>query len=171
MRGGRIYMNNSRPQFAGKGAFRLSTNRILSTNNRQRYVHTVICSNNNVTILGGRISSFIQFWREISNDPWVLDTVHQGIRLDLESLPVQLSHPQKVQMTEAMRVVCEKEIEGLVGKGATIRIPFSEDGFFSSVFVIPRGSGGFRPVINLKELKEYIKYENLKWRDWNPFGI
>ena len=27
--------------------------------------------------------------------------VHQGIRLDLESLPVQLSHPQQVQMTEA----------------------------------------------------------------------
>ena len=36
MRAGRIYVNNSRSQFAGRGAFRLSTNRFSSTDNRQR---------------------------------------------------------------------------------------------------------------------------------------
>ena len=68
-------------------------------------MHTIIRPNKNVTVLDGRISSFIQLWRKkISNDPWVLNTVHQGIRLDLESLRVQLSHPQQVQMTEAVIV-------------------------------------------------------------------
>ena len=63
-----------------------------------------------------------------------------------------------------MRVVCEKEIEGLVSKGAAICIPFSEDGFVTSVFVIPKGSGGFKSVINLKKLNIYIKYEKFKMK-------
>ena len=53
-------------------------------------------------------------------------------------------------------------MEGLVSKRAAIRIPFSEDGFVSIVFVIAKGSGGFRPVINLKKSNVYIKYEKFK---------
>ena len=87
-----------------------------------------------------------------------LDTVHQGVRLDLESLPIQLRHPQRVQMTDAMQVVCGREIEGLVSKGAAIRILLSEEGFVSIIFFIPKGSRGFRPEISLKPSNVYIRY-------------
>ena len=61
-----------------------------------------------------------------------------------------------------MDAVCTSEINSLVEKGAAIPIPFGSDGFVSSVFAIPKSSGGYRPIINLKRLNTHIEYERFK---------
>ena len=61
-------------------------------------------------------------------------------------------------MTLTMSKISSEEVAALVSKGAVISIPSCEDGFISSVFAIPKSSGGYRPVINLKLLNYYIKY-------------
>ena len=35
-------------------------------------------------------------------------------------------------------------------------------GFVCSLFVIPKKSGGFRPIVNLKPLNQFIRYEHFK---------
>jgi hypothetical protein len=37
-----------------------------------------------------------------------------------------------------------------------------EIGFISSIFTIPKKSGGFRPVINLKALNNFVTYNHFK---------
>ena len=78
-------------------------------------------------------------------------------------------------MSDAMHAVCTSEIDSLVEKGAAIPIPFYSDGFVSSVFAIPKSSGGYRPIINLKRLNTHKEYERFKMealrnlvgpRDW-----
>jgi hypothetical protein len=36
------------------------------------------------------------------------------------------------------------------------------EGFICSLFVIPKKMGGFRPILNLKPLNEFIRYEHFK---------
>ena len=64
-----------------------------------------------------------------------------------------------------MHAVCTNEINSLVEKGAAIHIPLDGDGFVSSVFAIPKSSGGYRPIINLKRLNTHIEYERFKMEE------
>ncbi len=38
----------------------------------------------------------------------------------------------------------------------------SEVGFISSIFAIPKKSGGFRPVVNVRALNKFVVYEHFK---------
>ena len=74
--------------------------------------------------------------------------------------PVQSTKPRQVKMSSTMAEICDKEILDLLAKGAAVKIPPFKYGFVSNVFAIPKSSGGFRPVINLKYLNEFIRYES-----------
>ena len=51
----------------------------------------------------------------------------------------------------------EAEIESLLEKQAIVRLtPPLSLGFYSSVFVVPKKDGGWRPIINLRELNRYV---------------
>lgn len=66
-------------------------------------------------------------------------------------------------MSADMLRVCDQEVEDLLKKRAIVRILDSgTDGFICSLFVIPKKSGGFRPIVNLKPLNCFIRYEHFK---------
>lgn len=59
----------------------------------------------------------------------------------------------------------DQEVQELLSKGAVHYVlPNShhEQGFISSLFVVPKKGGGHRPVINLKPLNYFIPYEHFK---------
>jgi hypothetical protein len=56
--------------------------------------------------------------------------------------------------------IIESEISALLEKRAIEET--QEIGFISSIFTIPKKSGGFRPVINLKVLNNFIVYNHFK---------
>lgn len=116
---------------------------------------------------GGRLQFFIGAWSGITQDPWVLQVV-RGYQLDFNSHP-PLRRPIRAHLalardqTQAM----EAEIESLLEKQAITRLtPPLSLGFYSSVFVVPKKDGGWRPIINLRELNRYVisphfKMENI----------
>ena len=56
----------------------------------------------------------------------------------------------------------DDEVTSLLEKRAIKEIDF-EDGFFwSSVFAIPKKTGGFRPIFNLRRLNYHIFYEHFQ---------
>ena len=63
-------------------------------------------------------------------------------------------------MTEAF----DEEVRDLIKKGAIKKLDFqdSSDGFVSSIFVVPKSSGGFRPIINLSYLNYFVTYHHFK---------
>jgi hypothetical protein len=56
--------------------------------------------------------------------------------------------------------IIESEISALLEKRAIEET--QEIGFISSIFTIPKKSGGFRPVINLKALNNFVVYNHFK---------
>lgn len=52
-------------------------------------------------------------------------------------------------------LVCHQEVMGLLGKRATEKIAWSDKFFVSGLFIILKSSGGYRPLVNLRELNEF----------------
>ena len=110
--------------------------------------------------VGGHVAFFIQNWAQISQDPWVLDTI-QGYRLDLvKSPPVQRFH--QPQLDSLKSVIISEEIQKLQQKQAIACIKDDRRGFISPIFVVPKADGSWRPVINLKALNTYVARSHFK---------
>jgi len=112
--------------------------------------------------IAGRLSHFINAWRDISPDPWILDVIEHGYRLELESPPHQLSFPNNLVFTDQQRELCTREVEGMLAKGAIVPVLRENVTFISGIFVVPKPSGGWRPVINLKSVNKCIVYRHFK---------
>jgi hypothetical protein len=69
------------------------------------------------TPVGGRLELFLQNWRAIRRDPWILDTV-QGIRLDFLTTPVQSYLPNPYFHKKADQDMIDAEVMNLVQKNA-----------------------------------------------------
>ena len=112
--------------------------------------------------VGGRLSQFAHEWRSISSDPFILNMVSIGVSLDFLSLPSQSTRPTNCKMSLEMERACDLEVSELIVKRAIFNIPESSGKFFSSLFLVPKKTGGYRPIINLKKLNSYIRFEHFK---------
>jgi hypothetical protein len=64
-------------------------------------------------------------------------------------------------MSAEMELVCDKEVIELF-KEAIVEVKEGFLRFFSSLFLMPKKAGGFRPIVNLKPLNNFIRYEDFK---------
>ncbi len=65
-------------------------------------------------------------------------------------------------LSSEMTVICDAEVTSLLSKGAIEKIPFESSCFVSGIFVIPKCSRGFRPIINLKSLNKFLEHLHFK---------
>ncbi|KZS19016.1 Uncharacterized protein APZ42_014682 [Daphnia magna] len=112
--------------------------------------------------VGARMKSFANQWERITDDQWILDIVYNGLKINFLSQPFQRAFPPKVTMSEEMRKICQAEISSLIEKRAVTEIIDGTTGFVCSFFCIPKKSGGYRPIVNLKPLNKFINFEHLK---------
>jgi hypothetical protein len=108
----------------------------------------------------GRIARFVESWSIITKDPWIQQTVSRGFCLNLTSEPVQYFIPRNAPMINTQLDLCDGEVRSLLEKGAVVRA--HGEGFLSGIFLIPKKSGGFRPIINFKGLNSFITYRHFK---------
>ncbi|KZS20361.1 Uncharacterized protein APZ42_012970 [Daphnia magna] len=113
-------------------------------------------------IVGGRLRHFVESWKTLSKDPWILQSISQGVKLDFLASPYQACSQTNMEMEESQWVVCDREIRDLVKKEAIEPIEDSEQFFVSGVFIIPKKSGGFRPIVNLKALNKFVYSPHFK---------
>ena len=92
----------------------------------------------------------------------MLFTISEGVNLDFVAVPVQERPPARISLSKAQYAICGKEVESLLFKNAIKQVKNSEGSFLSSLFVIPKKGGGHRPIINLKPLNEFLRYEHFK---------
>ena len=106
----------------------------------------------------GRLSNFVEGWKRITNDPYVLSIVAKGYRLRFTSPPLlrqtpwEIRSPQDPQEILGMR----EQITLMLQKNAMTEVPPDSPGFYSNVFLVRKASGGWRPVIDLKNLNAHI---------------
>lgn len=114
-------------------------------------------------LIGGRLTIFAHAWSMFTKDPWVLSTVLHGYEIDFVSSPVQHSMPPDCIMSREMQSVCDSEVKALLDKGAIRAVSLHlSDGFISTMFAIHKKTGGWRPIINLKNLNYFIRYKHFK---------
>lgn len=112
------------------------------------------------TPVGGRLQYFVGNWERISKDPWIRETVI-GARVEFRSTPVQRRSPGEGQMNSQKSEALTREVEKLAEKQAIVRAPM-EGGFTSTVFLVPKSDGTWRPVINLQNLNRHVITHHFK---------
>lgn len=112
--------------------------------------------------MGGRIQFFYQNWLQITDDQWILSLIREGYKLEFQSIPKFNTIKQTKLPTENMHLLLQ-EVDILLKKEA-IEPVFQnlEEGFYSTFFLVPKKTGGMRPVINLKPLNVYLRTQHFK---------
>ena len=115
--------------------------------------------------MGARLQLFWGRWAEIRADEWVTEVLHYGYRIPFMSTPPLASEPIPFQSyhhnTERFEVL-DAEIADMEKKQAIEEVRVPGPGFYSRMFVVPRASGGFRPVTDLSLLNKYINLSKFK---------
>ena len=109
-----------------------------------------------ITKVGGRLSNFVEGWKRITNDPYVKYR-SQGVQISFyksspSPSPWEIRSPQGPEEILGMR----EQITFMLQKNAITEVPSNSPGFYSNVFLVKKASGGWRPIIDLKNLNAHI---------------
>ena len=100
-------------------------------------------------------------WRSMSDSGWVLNVVESGFRLpwDPNKAPLLRSPPAfRPPSSEEAVAALEAEVSSLLAKEPIepVHSPPSP-GFYGRIFVVPKASGAWRPVLDLSALNQYLR--------------
>ena len=106
--------------------------------------------------VGARLRLFN--WDHLPLTSWHRRILEVGLRWHWVALPPLSDLPRFIPLPqeEDKRVTLVNEVQALITKQALIPADPSTPGFYSHLFVVPKKTGGFRPVIDLKALNQFI---------------
>ena len=100
-------------------------------------------------------------WRLLTSDQGILEAV-TGYKLDLMGNPKQ-SHIPLSKANAKETELMNQEIQKLMGRGAIQQVlEGSAKGYYSRIFLVSKKGGQYRPVINLRPLTSWIRYNHFK---------
>jgi hypothetical protein len=116
--------------------------------------------------VGRRLMKFYQNWEAVTDDPWILEVVRIGYRLEFVENPVLSPRPPftRIPLSERVSAVLTEEVNTLLEKGAValLQPPYSP-GFYSNVFTVSKkDSDKLRLVINLSPLNRLLEKNRFK---------
>ena len=109
--------------------------------------------------VGGRLQHFASNWALIGDDPWVLSVLSSGYYLPLEGVvPLTSSPPPGLGYSPGHPLFDEtlRQLENLLSKGAVEPVADDSPGFYSRLFLVPKKTTEWRPVIDLSALNKYM---------------
>ncbi len=115
--------------------------------------------------VAGRLLSFIEFWKSITKDDFIINTI-KGYKIPFTEPPIQFKKPHIIKCSQTEQVKLDQAIIKLLKSGA-IKCSQDEPGqFISNIFCVPKSDGGVRLVVNLKYLNEFIYAPHFKIEDY-----
>ena len=112
----------------------------------------------------GRLQQFVPAWKDITDDPEVLDWVeHYHLQL-IDSVPmVQQTDHKIIQFSVAESAIIDSEVVKLLNKGVIVESTHSQREFVSSIFLRLKKNGvDYMMILDLEELIEFIVYWHFK---------
>ena len=105
-------------------------------------------------------------WQAIGAESWVVTVLRDGYRVPLLDSPPPLScTPVSFPTYRAgfpRAQVLRQEIEAILAKGALEIGRDPGPGFYSRLFLVEKASNGWRPVIDLSHLNEFVQLSRFK---------
>ena len=77
---------------------------------------------------------------------------------------MQTAPPTPFKLLRPEERLVDQEIKKLLKKGAIEVVEHTENQFLSNIFTVPRKDGTRRPVIDLRQLNQFVKKFHSKWR-------
>ena len=106
--------------------------------------------------VGEILRNLVEGWKRITNDPYVLSIVAKGYRLRFTSPPLLCQTPWEIRSPQDPQEIMREQITLMLQKNAITEAPPNSPGFYSNVFLVRKASGGWCPVIDLKNLNTHI---------------
>lgn len=102
-------------------------------------------------------------WEKITTDQWVISVIREGYKLEFEKIPAFMGVRHTVVPQKDIPII-SKEISSLIEKDAVEMVPLNQQnqGFYSTLFLVPKKNGELRPVINLRPLNRYLVKKHFK---------
>ena len=113
------------------------------------------------TFQAGNIKIFLENWKGITSDKYILDIVKHGLKLEFDS---ETPHREPFQVTYNTKEnnIISQEINELLKKKVIVQTIAEKGDFFSSVFLRARKDDTYRMILNLKKLNKYIDSKHFK---------
>ena len=116
--------------------------------------------------VGGCLSSHWRRWQEIGAETWVVTVLRDGYRVPFKDSPPPLARTPVSFPTyragspraQALR----QEVEAMHAKGALEIARDPGPGFYSRLFLVEKATGGWRPVIDLSHLNDFVQLTPFK---------
>ena len=113
-----------------------------------------------------RLQAFGPEWERLTSEVWVLQTIKTGYRIEFTG-PCRLTRSAmwtRIPAKESHRLAMETGLRKMLEKRAIKIVDPLLDGpgFYSSLFLVEKRSGGWRPILNLKELNVAVTPPSVK---------
>ena len=116
--------------------------------------------------VGGCLSQHWRQWQAIGAETWVVTVLRDGYRVPFMDSPPPLdrtpvscpTYRAGSPQAQALR----QEVEAMLAKGA---LEIARDpglGFYSRLFLVEKATGGWRPVIDLSHLNDFVQLTSFK---------
>ena len=113
--------------------------------------------------MAGKLAKFVDRWRLLTNDPFILDTIeHSHLDFVFSHEPVQHYEPRPIQFSEHEKGIIDGEIATLLSKGVIVECLESEGQYISNIFIREKKDGSFRMILNLSTLNLSVEYQKFK---------
>ena len=117
-----------------------------------------------VSNLAGRIKYCTSTWKEITNDPFILEVV-EGYKIPFIRRGFQSNIPNHPKFSLNEQIACEKAINELLSKGAISPYSYDKNQFLSSYFLRQKPNKEYRFILNLRKLNKFIFTPHFKLED------
>lgn len=118
--------------------------------------------------VGGRLQRFLPVWRLLQVPSAMINVLRDGYILPFSRKPPTSKVP--IYYKAGNLVAVREQVLLLEAKQAIRRVPEpASPGYYSRLFVVPKATGGYRPVIDLSGLSQYLRVP--KFRMETPASI
>ena len=115
--------------------------------------------------VGGRLQRFVAAWEKGEPEAWVVQCLKEGYAIPFAQPPPLsdrvLSLTAYQRGTERFAAL-EAEVLALLAKEAIVPVVPETPGFYGRLFVVPKLTGGWRPVLDVSELNRYVSLTKFK---------
>ena len=108
---------------------------------------------------GEQIAEHIQEWQKLTSDKFILHMV-RGDTIEFEN-DIPMKHNAKnPSFSPEEEVEIKIILEEMLHKQIISQSNHKSTEYVSPIFIVTKPDGGTRLILNLKELNEFVKYEN-----------
>ena len=121
-------------------------------------------TNDVTTPVGGRLSSFLPQWSQISTSPFVKNIISQGYKLEFSECPPSRFYITALPRDQEKASAMMNLLQDLIQQEVIIQVPKQQEGrgFYSHIFLVKKPSGKYRLILNLKILNRSIRYKHFR---------